>query len=718
MIAAILLAALSPLTCNLPSEFFAATNGTEAVLDIPVPTECVYDFASPSGKVLRVTPSVAAFYYSLISAYLERELLFGYAHGDLGGMGLTKSQAFDALKRDDLSMWDLDSLNWLNYATNRVVYGLGRFHEGVLTHDIVSEWIDSRMGRWAFYDSQGYITPRYFQGNNSARSIDFPELDYLEPTEIRNIVDGDKLYRTWVTWARLDDNPLRAQLSPPTRFLVDEMSRGCMLDDRPGSPAMLFSVAETQRFQRVGESFTNVVAKLAPGCSANLTNETPRLDYRRMVAISRLLSIDDRQIYPRPFGELSIDTSFDPVYTNFLDVTLTHECLVLVTNATLSTPAFNRDTGRIEVGASVSDIDMDVQSSSLVAVTNHAGLESVVAAANCGTAHESLGSPYGGANFEYVLDVERLKAVTLTAGTLYRFAAIFNAEASEDSVDFAMWHGSSDRPVTPDLTLSLGLEFFHATNTLLRVRRWKEQNHCWTLNPLRFVGEDARVPSPLTHDNEVECPDGSTTPYYSIYPKWLFEQDSLVHSLSLFFCGNVITLFDEQTLYPYYDPSLGPDRLPLSKAFYIHKPEDGLSYDDFFLSLWRDVEDARKFVVSKFTALAGSRPGEILGPDQSAAESVAETLSGNDWWGPASLTPFSVIPSEVVYDNGNFYTTATNAHELVRNVRIGFSVGPPAETTNTVGRAVSIKANLSYLAGFDPSFKNLAPSSLRSAAPP
>lgn len=714
MIAALLLAALSPLSCSLPSEFFAATNGTEAVLDVAVPSECVYDAASPTGKVLRVTPGVAAFYYAFVSGYLERELLFGSAHGTLGGIGLTKAQAFAAMKFDTLNVAD-GNVAWLNDENRRRVDGLGRFTEGTLTHDIVSSWIDMRMGRWAISEAQGYIAPRYFERDDSARSIDFPTLTYLEPSDILTIVDSNTLARTWVTWACLDFNrfsPFGKSASPILGGLRSMMSVDCEMDNRPGSPATNFGVPGGISGIRVGETFTNVVEKIAPGCFANLTNETRRLDYRRLVAISRLLSLDDRQIWPGAFGDISIDTNFDTVYTNYLDVTISQECSVIVTNATAMGLEYNPNTRQIETTAEVSAGDLVVLTNSTTAVTNAATLSYAIAAANCDEGRQSLGNSVGGIDFACVVSAAQLKDAAPVSGIVYRFAAYFNAAEFDDSVRFDMWHGSSPLPIDPDFTSRPGLEFFHQTNVLLRVSRWRSRNHCWTLDP-RLIGEEARIPTTSTHDATVFVPVGGgfTKEYDSYYPKWLYSSGSLVSGLTLYFCGNLITLWDDQTVSPIYDDSIGPDLTPRSNAYYVHRPHANLSYAGFFHTLWNDVAGALSMVGEKFAAMAGTRPGEILEPGQSAASSIAATLSAQHWFAASSSAVLDVEPNEAYFDGDSFYEISSSSTTRVDGVTIWLTATPPANVTNRIGRAVSVGANLGYLTGIEAGFKNLVPAS-------
>lgn len=689
MIAAILLASL---VCSQPDEFFQALNGTAAVLGVPVPSYAVYDSASPTGKCLRITPQVAAFYYSLVSGYMERELLFGDSKGVLVDTnGMSKAEAFAKMRGGMLSL-DLGGAVWLNNRSNRVVRGFARFGEGTLTSDLVAHWIADRTGRRSWWSPYGTIVPRRFMNSWSAASIDFPRIDFKEPFEILDIVTRDVLERSWVTWAQLYDWPgTHNAESLPAFWLREFMGWDCDNDERPGSPATRYGVTGNDR--NIRESFVNVIETLAPGCYSHFTNETRRLDYRRLVALALALSVDDRRIDAEPWGRIGIESAWG--YTNYVSVTLSHLCAAVITNATVGGAEYDPDRGEVKATVAVSEDDVCILTNSLIVVTNYVG-PGAIAVARRSELSEFAGGSVGGARFEVHVSLNDFKE-WVPDNSRCHFAAAFGWGQTADQAQLAMWHGSSADPGAYDYVVSLPLNDFVCSNVAVNVSRWRGCDNAWSLDP-RDLPDEARIPSPLTHDYAAVLPGGGTGYYSHNYPKWLYENESLVGSVDVFSAGNVIATWDVNVDNPKYMAS------DSSEAWYYHEPTFRLRYADAFGQIWADVAEARRVVMRTFMRKTGAPPGSIEGFDNPAA-SMAKSFSGS--WGGFRPGPMATSPQELIYRDGEFRDD--DGSNVVASVCVSFFVLPRSEPTNTVGRALSVVGNCGYLGGFNTTFKNLRP---------
>ena len=693
MIAAVLIAVVSThLRCIHPDEFFDAQGGTQAVMSREVPAVFVYDDAVVSNKCLRVMAETAAFYYSLISGYMERELLFGESKGVLADTnGMSKAEAFSRMRSNTLVL-DLGNAAWLNSWVNRIVRGFARFSEGTLTQDLVADWMDAKRGRWSHTSPYGTIVPRYFTNAWSAASIDFPEIVFKEPNEILGIVTRDVLERSWVTWAQLYDWPYaHTAESQPTYWLRELMGWGCDDDQRSGSPATRFGVSGVDS-RSISESLTNVIETLAPGCMANFTNATRRLDYRRLVALSRALSVDDRRIDAEPFGRIGIETAWG--CTNFLTAKLDQLCVCAITNASAGSAAYDSDVGGVQAAFTVSAGDIRILTNTFTVATNYAG-PGAVAVARRSELKESIENSVGGATYEVQVSLDDFKGYA-PSGSRCHFAAYGNMYQTPVRADLSMWHGSSADPGSYDHTERVRYEDFQCTKVMVNIWRWQGCEHSWSLDP-RDLPDEARVPSPATHDHTAVLPGGVVWPYYGRnYPKWMHENGSLVGSVDVFSCGNVIAKWDANIDAPAYS-SID------SEAWYYHLRNFRLSYTNALAAVWADVAAARQFAVRKFAAKTGAPPGaleSVVDPDASMAESMSGV------WGGFYGGPMSTSPQELNYRSGNFYDDGDN---VVTSIRVSFALMPGSRGTNTVGRALSVGGNCGYLGGLNATFKNLVP---------
>lgn len=699
-VAAILLAyTVNPLICELPNEFFLATNGTQSVLGREVPAECVYDDASSSGKCMRVTADVAAFYYALVSGYLERDLVFT-AQGDLrtgDTPPISAATAYNYLQQGDLYLPYLGQNSWLCSASNRVVWALGRFKEGTLTHGLASAWLAYRRGQRAWDGPYAYAAPRIFEDPQGANSIDFPEINFWKPNQIASIVTSNVIAHSWVTWPQLDDYPYshyQRAASLPVDYLAQMMAANCENDPRDGSPA---TWRLSYRTMNVGESFTNVIETLAPGCLGNFTNETMRLDYRRIVALGRLLSIEDRLIYPSPFGSLQLEQEIN--CTNFVEATVGQFVVCAVTNsATASALRYDESLGLVADFAFDAG-NLQIISNNTFTTTNFFG-SGPLAAANKGITVTSLSDTVGGATFEATISLDSFKSYTDSTVTNYAFGGWWTKYDS-DVISIDMWRMSDAPPWEGGMLLhwaDVSLSSLTCTNINLNVWWNVSCKQAWSLDVLD-IPDNARVPTPRTHNCEQTFTNGSITTYSPYFPKWLFANGSLVRGIDIFSAGNVVSRRGVKMQSPAFVNTNTCD------AVYYHKRHWGMDYSSAFDALWYDVESARKAVIQTYTAFAEAAPGTLPSFISPKAWVVSD-LEGTWRHGGDDEEPLPVDHPELYYYDGEFHDAARN---VVSTIRVTLGVGPDSPSSNEVSQAFSAAANCGYLGGFSLHPKNLRP---------